>query len=317
MASEIARRASAPLARTNTLEEVMRTFFSRRSPDTVRGYRMDLARLTAWLVAEGEDVGADSAGLARFLFAQGPGRDNALLMRWVDSQTRAGIAPATINRRLAAVRSLVKLGRTLGIINWALDVEGIRNSRNVRDMRGPTVANIQKLLHGARPKPFAHALLLLLFTRGLRSVEVRELQLKHLSLDEGVIFVRGKGRTGLEPLTLGDATIVALRTWLRARVGPATPDSYVFTVRRGKQLTHTTLWSTVREAAMLVGIRNVRPHGLRHAAITAVLNSTHGDIRTAQKFSRHTKPETLMRYDDERRDLGGEASKQLDKLVEE
>ena len=49
---------------------------------------------------------------------------------------------------------------------------------------------------------------------------------------------------------------------------------------------------------------SVRPHGLRHAAITAALDLT-GDLRAVQRFSRHRDVRVLTRYDDNRADLGG------------
>jgi integrase/recombinase XerC len=52
----------------------------------------------------------------------------------------------------------------------------------------------------------------------------------------------------------------------------------------------------------------IRPHGLRHAAITAALDETNGNVRAAREFSGHTSIEVLMRYDDNRRDVGGEVS---------
>ncbi|WP_100903311.1 hypothetical protein [Nostoc flagelliforme] len=37
----------------------------------------------------------------------------------------AGLAPNTINRRLAAIKSLVAFGRKLGVCNYAVDVDSI------------------------------------------------------------------------------------------------------------------------------------------------------------------------------------------------
>jgi hypothetical protein len=45
------------------------------------------------------------------------------------------ISGSTIARRLAALRSIVKLDRTLGRIAWSLDIEGPRNE-SYRDTRG-------------------------------------------------------------------------------------------------------------------------------------------------------------------------------------
>ena len=58
--------------------------------------------------------------------------------------------------------------------------------------------------------------------------------------------------------------------------------------------------------AKRAGIDHVRPHGLRHAAITAALDASGGDLRAAQRFSRHRDPRTLCLYDDNRKDLGGD-----------
>ena len=52
----------------------------------------------------------------------------------------------------------------------------------------------------------------------------------------------------------------------------------------------------------------IRPHGLRHAAITAALDETNGNVRAAREFSGHASIEVLMRYDDNRRDVGGEVA---------
>ena len=38
------------------------------------------------------------------------------------------------------------------------------------------------------------------------------------------------------------------------------------------------------------------------------LTQTSGDIRACQRFSRHVNANTLLLYDDERRDLGGEVA---------
>lgn len=49
-----------------------------------------------------------------------------------------------------------------------------------------------------------------------------------------------------------------------------------------------------------------RPHGLRHAAITAALDAFTGDYRKARAFSRHASLETVRRYDDNRADQAGQ-----------
>ena len=56
----------------------------------------------------------------------------------------------------------------------------------------------------------------------------------------------------------------------------------------------------------------IRPHGLRHAAITAALDETNGNVLgAAREFSGHASIEVLMRYDDNRKDVGGEVASKV------
>ena len=66
----------------------------------------------------------------------------------------------------------------------------------------------------------------------------------------------------------------------------------------------------IAELGADVGIKT-RPHGLRHASITAALDAHNGDIRAVQQHARHANPQTTMRYDDNRKDLAGKIAESL------
>ena len=51
--------------------------------------------------------------------------------------------------------------------------------------------------------------------------------------------------------------------------------------------------------------RDVRADGLRHCAITTALD-TGWDVRDVKAFSRHSKIDTVLIYDDRRADIGGD-----------
>ena len=76
--------------------------------------------------------------------------------------------------------------------------------------------------------------------------------------------------------------------------------------RRGRagRLSGTAVYLLVRALGRKVGL-TVRPHGLRHAAITAALDLTNGNVRAVRSFSRHARLDTLNLYDDRRTDLAG------------
>ena len=71
-------------------------------------------------------------------------------------------------------------------------------------------------------------------------------------------------------------------------------------------LTEKSLYKLCLEYGAIVGIDNLNPHKLRHSAITLFLDDG-GDLRTAQRLGRHKDIKTTMIYDDNRKDLAGEA----------
>src|SRR5262245_53182407 len=74
-------------------------FLAGRSPHTLRAYRRDLEAFARF--ADG--TSAEDAG--RLLLAGGQGPANELALRYRAALLERGLAPATVNRRLAALRS--------------------------------------------------------------------------------------------------------------------------------------------------------------------------------------------------------------------
>jgi integrase/recombinase XerC len=300
---------AAPGRPADAADRLVAAFLAGRSPQTLRAYRTDLTDFAACTGAGG------IAAAAAQLLAGGHGSANETVWHFRNQLQARGLAPATINRRLAALRSLVKLARTLGLIPWLLEIEGVR-TEPYRDTRGPGHAGFRKLLEvlAGRSDPKAirdRAILRLLYDLGLRRAEVVGLDVEDLDLAAGTVAVIGKGRTQKVNLTLPPATREALAAWLTVRDVPSGP---LFTTldraSRGRRLSGMGLYLVVRKIGERVGLR-VRPHGLRHAAITRALDLTGGDIRSVQKFSRHKDVRLLQRYDDNRQDLGGAVALRL------
>src|SRR5262249_47973603 len=178
-------------------------------------YRMDLSDFADFSNAAGI---AEAAGR---ILAGGHGRANETVLLFRSQLQARGLAPATINRRLAALWSLVKLARTLGLITWVLEVEGVR-TEPYRDTRGPGQAGFRQLLAAldGRIDPKAirdRALLRLLYDLGLRRAEVVGLDVEDVDLLAETVAVLGKGRTQKVTLTLPPATRAALAEWLTVR----------------------------------------------------------------------------------------------------
>jgi len=288
---------------------LLTAFLAGRSPATLRAYQQDVNDFTRFTGANSTDAAA------ALLLARGPGPANELALLYRAHLQGRGLSPATVNRRLAALRSLIKLARTLGLVNWSLDVEGLR-SEAYRDTRGPGTAGYRQLLAHLDGKTDPRslrdrAIVRLLYDLGLRRAEVCRLDLADFSPDGPALLVLGKGRSEKARLTLPPVTAAAIAGWLAVRPAAEAAALFVRVDRPGGgRLDGSTIYRVVRQLGEAAGVR-VRPHGLRHSSITRVLDLSGGDVRAAQRFSRHRDVRVLERYDDSREDLAGQLARRL------
>lgn len=285
---------------------LLESFLSGRSGTTLRAYQGDISDFTSFQGMTDPIIALEK------LLAGGPGTANAQLLAYKADLMNRELKSATVNRRLAALRSVVKMARTLGMITWALEVAGLRHEP-YRDTRGTGRDGYKALLVQAeKQKPGKRerdvAILHLLHDLALRRGEVAGLDLSDLDLNKGIIAVKGKGRSEKQLMTLPQPTVKALSAWLEVR-GSAVGALFTNFDRAGKgeRLTGSAIFYLVRRLGKKAGLV-ARPHGLRHAAITEALDLTGGDVRKVQKFSRHRDLRTVCLYDDSREDIGGQVA---------
>lgn len=305
MTTELATVAHAPPAPAGTAADLVAAFLDGRSPRTLRAYAADLAHFARWSGSPTASAAVDA------LLALGAGPANGTALAYRNAMKADGLAPATVARRLAALRSVVKMGRTLGRVSWTLEIASPKREPR-RDVRGPDQAERKKLwkaLDAAGDGPKARrdrALVALLFDLGLRRAEALGLDLADVDLKSGSVAIVGKGKTERERFTLPAATRKALAAWVESRGDE--PGPLFYRCDRGAsagRLTGDGLARTLAAVGRRAGLpRPLRPHGLRHAAITAALDSG-ADVREVRRFSRHAKIETVIRYDDDRSDVAG------------
>lgn len=301
--SAVPKRPASLAVRSSLVE----TFLSGRSPRTLEAYRQDLGDFARYLGAET----AEEASRRFLAGGKGPANETAHAYR-AELLTR-GLSPSTVNRRLAALRSFVKLARLFGVVDFTLDVEGVK-STSYRDTRGPGRDGVRLLLEelagrAGEKSTRDRALVRLLYDLGLRRGEAVALDLEDVDLKAGSVSVLGKGRTERESLTLPEPTRSALGDWVRVR-GPKPGPLFVNFDRasKGGRLTGRSVARVLASLGKAVGLV-VRPHGLRHAAVTEALDATGGNVRAVQRFSRHRDLRVLTLYDDNRQDLGGEVAR--------
>jgi len=239
----------------------------------------------------------------------------ALVLKWKaimmsGEGRKKPLAEATINRRLAAIKSLVTMGLNLGVCDYNLARIKGETIQKYRDTTGIDRASFERILSTCKRQTVAgkrdYALLRLLWGNALRRNEVSQLSIGDFDTRSQTLRILGKGKgTQYQTVDIGTATAQALTDWLAVRPGRAIEGDAIFTAldfaTAGHRMTGDGIYKLVQRKAKAAGIdKQMSPHRIRHSAITAALDATDGNVRKVQKLSRHKGLNTLMIYDDNR-----------------
>lgn len=248
----------------------------------------------------------------------------ALVLRYKNDLIESGLTPSTVNRRLTAIRSLVRVATALGRCNFSLDaIEGERVQR-YRDTSGITRQEFQKVLalcdRGTLQGKRDYAILRLLWDNALRRNEVASADVVDFDANVPCLWIKGKGRAQKERVDLGRKATAAILDYLRSRLLVRTDSPLFVSLSRaaeGARLTGEAIRLLVVRYCEAAGVeKRMSPHRLRHSSVTAALDATGGDVRSVQKLSRHKQLDTLMIYDDNRRRVQLSISELLEDMAD-
>lgn len=292
-----------------SVQDLVSAFLSGRKQTTIQSYKQDLQHFSRFLQV------ADLNEAAAILLNLQHGQANALVLKYkVYLIDQLKLQSATVNRQLSALRSLVKLARTMGLVSWTLEIENQKHE-SYRDVRGIGESGIKAMLqsieNGTDLKSIRDcSILRLLFDLGLRRNEVCELDLTDVNLEQGTLAVLGKGKSNKELLSLPQPTIDALKKWIGLR--GFHEGALFFRLDRAsngsqKRLTGTGLYSIIKELGSKAGIKTT-VHKIRHTSITAcaqAIAENNLGIESVLKFSRHKNLNTALIYFDHLEDKQG------------
>jgi integrase/recombinase XerC/integrase/recombinase XerD len=252
---------------------------------TRRAYAVDLAQFVEW-------AGERSPGDIRH-------RD---VRRFAAGLSAEGAAPATVARKLAAVRGLFDfLVRTerAGQNPAELVSSPKRGEKLPRVLSAEQVRSLLEGIPARTPLELRdRAMLELAYSCGLRCEEIVNLDLGALDFETEQLRVLGKGSKE-RMLPVGEPAQQAVRRYAeRGRHALATDprETALFLSKSGRRLSSSDitrrlgLW--VREAALAAG---VSPHSLRHSFATHLLEGG-ADLRTIQELLGHASISTTQVY---------------------
>ena len=272
------------------------------APNTLAAYRRDLADFASYLAGAGATVKSATTEDVR---------------RYLGALARRGLRPASVARRLSAIRQLYRFlyAERQRKDDPAAVLEGPKRSRPLP--KTLSLAEVDRLLGFAARCDLAAALservraarlaclVELLYATGLRVSELVALPIAAARRDARVVVVRGKGnKERLVPLN--DAAKRSMAEYLALR-GEAEGGGGAVVAARSKWLFpsfggsgHLTRQHFARELKALAaaaGLRAARvsPHVLRHAFASHLLHNG-ADLRVVQTLLGHADISTTQIY---------------------
>jgi len=242
------------------------------SPKTRKVYRGQIRRFARSCgVGPGDVRGAEVAEYLRYLVEE------------------RGVSRSYHSQALSALRFLF-----IRVLRRAMVVEDIPRPR--RSRRLPFVLSrdeVRRLVKAGR-SPYERAVVMLLYSTGMRISELVRTRVVDLDPDRGMIRVRqGKGAKDRYTL-LSDRAVDAIREHLRY-----CPEGAVWIfpgANEGRPITTRSVQKTIARMGEAAGIRKkVTPHVMRHSFATHLLEAG-TDIRYIQKLLGHSSTRTTEIY---------------------
>jgi site-specific recombinase XerC len=223
------------------------------------------------------------------------------------SLSEGGLAPATVNATLAAIRGVAKAA-------WSLDsfssetysriaaVKGLHTSR-LPSGRALSAGEVAALFNNCfeDETPAGRrdaAILALLLGAGLRRAECADLVLSDYNAEEQRVKVRGKGdKQRLMPLP--DSANQAVRDWLVVRgewEGPLLCRVRKDGVIEKESITAQAIYKALTKRGRGAKVARFSPHDLRKTYASGLIDVS-GDISTVSRLLGHASVDTTAIYD--------------------
>ena len=258
---------------------------------TIQSYNKDWNDVLAWLESEGMDVAVvETSDITE-----------SLARRYLYSVNEKGLSRATINRRIAAMKSFFKFM----IRKKYAEVNPLQNIlMGKQPQRLPRYLDLDEITRviespdintegGLRDR----AILETIYGSGLRVSELVGLKVTDINLSEAWVRVYGKGaRQRIAPL--GSFGVDYLRRYIAAteskRLQAGT--ERVFLNLKGRPLTDRAVRDITRKYCGLAMSKEIlSPHGLRHSFATHMLDNG-ADLRVVQELLGHRRISSTQIY---------------------
>jgi len=258
------------------------------SSNTLESYQRDLRKF--FLFLRGKNIN-EIENISR-----------TIITDFLMEQREKGLAPSTLTRNLASIRSFYQFLLKEQIIteNPSVELETPRAEKKLP--RVLSFDEIELLLEqpetknaiGLRDK----AMLELLYATGIRVSELVSLNVNEVNMKMGFLKCDGKGNKE-RMIPLGSVAIRSIQEYLqnsRPKILKQKEEKALFVNQQGTRLTRQGFWKILKKYALKAGIEtDITPHTLRHSFATHLLENG-ADLRSVQEMLGHADIATTQIY---------------------
>lgn len=271
------------------------------SSNTISAYKNDIFQFVAFCANRGQHA-ANGSRQSRRNWRQ---VDKPLILAFLSDLQAKGYSPATVARKIAAVKSFFSFLTAEGIVR-SDPTETLSSPRVGKSLPKPiSPEQVDELLEQPmrRDTPEAKrdkAMLELLYASGMRVSELVSLDVESVSLAADHAYVRCMGKGYKErTIPIHEHAAEAVKTYLheaRPRLVGPSAEPALFVNRRGERLTRQGFWLILKIYARAANIgAAVTPHTLRHSFATHMLKGG-APLRNVQELLGHANISTTQVY---------------------
>jgi integrase/recombinase XerD len=314
-AAKVNRNELVFFSNGETVEDLLYEFLKNRSPLTERAYRRDLRAFFEFTSAQ---FGLPRSIRNKLNFSEIRRVHVVRYKKYLDeyfSNRKRAYAPNTINRKLSAISSFFQFLLQREIIEKNPAEFCARPNRIVIEETQAFSDREMKTFFDLvieNAPPLHKAIILLLFTTGMRQAELRNLKLMNFRTQEGIRFLNymGKGQKMNEiPIhPTADHYVDEYVSWMTGIGRKITENDFLFQPTKNsyggktkKKLSHTALGYIVGKWAKRVNKeKRITPHSARATFISSLIENgediyyisqlvNHADVRTTQRYNKRKR----------------------------
>ena len=279
-------------------EEYVKSFFPGKSPGTVKAYASDLETFSSYL-----GTGTVEEAL-ELLFALPLNRANLLVMHYKAEIDDSGIKVSSINRKLSALRSIVKEANRRDIVPWILEINNekvvLQESSNHLDrsiiLKLFTISQTQK-----NPAKAARdfAILRMIYDLALKRSTIAKLQLSDINSNNKTVCIQSNNGKVFRIKSIPNVTMKVINAWIYQR--GTEPGPFFLNLDRagkGEGISSTSVYRIVQKLGMDLGLK-ITPDDIRKAAIVEAVTKAENlgmEDHEILAFTDHKQVSSLNRY---------------------